>query len=113
MQAVSDQPESRRTRPEPDGGRVRISPGPVVEPCRGSAGHRPRASDWAIEAGFRLPSDRAGHGGRKGPGAAEIETRLSGRDHRGRQPPGRKPETGRPGTPAVVDGLSLDRSFGK
>src|ERR1035441_4135851 len=55
--------DGRRSGSEPDGGRVRIPAGSVVEPGGGSAGGGPRAPHRADAPGVCLPVDCARPGG--------------------------------------------------
>ncbi|MBK8061172.1 MAG: hypothetical protein IPK33_25755 [Gemmatimonadetes bacterium] len=69
--------QGRRRGAQPHGGRVRLSPGPVVESGGRGAGHRPGAPHRADAARVRAAVDCARHGGRKGAGAAGIKRDLA------------------------------------
>ena len=78
--AVPDQPESRRGRAEPDGGRHRHSLRSMVEPGDRKPGNGSRLADRSGQARLRLQADCQRYPGAKDSGAPAKESR-SGTSH--------------------------------
>ena len=85
LQALPHQPQSRRRRPQPHGGGIRLPARPVVEPRRRGASDRPHAPHRPNQAGVRLSHHRQEHGGGKSPGAAKDQTQPRRRHPHRRQ----------------------------
>ena len=95
LPAVPHQPQGRRTRPEPHGGRLRVHPRPLVEPGRRGPGRRSRPSDRPKPPRVRLSTHRPRHRRGKNPRTPSPQTRPGRRDHLRRQQPPPSSDRGR------------------
>ena len=94
---VPHQPEGRRTRPQSDGGRLRLPARPLVEPGGRGPGDRPRPPHRPDARGDRLPPHRQGHGRGKGAAAAAHQTGAGRRGVVGQRCGPQEPESRRSG----------------
>ena len=102
------QPQGRRLRPQPHGGRLRGAPRPLVEPGHRGTGRRPHAPHRPGQVGGRLPARGQGHHRGEGHGTQGREGRAVRRRHERDAGRGQRPHRRRDPRPALLTCTAAD-----
>ncbi len=100
---VPHQPQGRRARAEPHGGRLRVHPRSLVESGRRGPGHRPRPPHRPAAARLRLSPHRPRHGRGEDRRVAEDEARSGRGDYFGRRQRAQPADLRGPGVAAELN----------